>query len=484
MQDLIATRRDGATPAPSSPTTSAGGALAGLALATLLSSLGTSVANVGLPALADAFAAPFPHVQWVVLAYLLAITASIVVVGRLGDAAGRRRVLLAGIALFGVASLACGLAPSLGVLIAARAVQGVGAAVMMALAMAMVGETVPREKIGRAMGVLGTTSAVGTALGPSVGGLLIGGFGWRAMFLALVPLGVAALHLAYRFLPADRPRTPVDRPGFDPAGTVVLAITLTAYALAMTRGRGSLGPLDAALFLAAVAGAALFVRVEARVAAPLIRLATLRDPLLRASVATSALVSTVMMATLVVGPFYLARSLGLDAVLVGLVVSVGPVVVALAGVPAGRIVDRLGARRMGVAGLAGVTAGCTLLAALPVTLGIVGYVVPIVVVTAGYALFQTANNTAVMADVAPDQRGVISGLVSLSRNLGLVTGASAMGMVFGVASGAADVASASADAVATGMRATFAVAALLIAIALAIALASRAPASRRPASST
>src|SRR4051812_4325028 len=180
-------------------------ALAGLSLSMLLSSLGTSIANVGLPTLAQAFDASFQDVQWIVLAYLLAITTLIVSVGRLGDMAGRRPVLLAGIVLFTVASALCGVAPTLGLLIAARAVQGLGAAIMMALAMALVGETVPKAKTGSAMGLLGTMSAVGTALGPTLGGVLIAGFGWPAIFLVNVPVGLVALELARRSLPADRP---------------------------------------------------------------------------------------------------------------------------------------------------------------------------------------------------------------------------------------------------------------------------------------
>ncbi len=160
----------------------------------------------------------------------------------------------------------------------------------------------------------------------------------------------------------------------------------------------------------------------------------LRDPVLRASLAMSPLVSTVMMATLVVGPFYLSGALGLDAALVGIVMSVGPLVAALTGVPAGRLADRFGARRMTLVGLVGMAAGCFLLSMMPATLGIPGYIAPIVVITAGYALFQTANNTAVMTDVRPDQRGVISGMLNLARNLGLITGASVMGAVFALAS--------------------------------------------------
>ncbi|QAY94023.1 MFS transporter [Pseudomonas sp. ACM7] len=454
-------------------------ALASLSLSMLLSSLGTSIANVGLPTLAQVFNASFQHVQWIVLAYLLAITTLIVSVGRLGDITGRRRLLLAGIGLFTLASALCGFAPTLWLLIGARALQGIGAAIMMALTMAFVGETVTKAKTGSAMGLLGTMSAIGTAMGPSLGGLLIGGFGWQAIFLITVPLGLLTLVLAHRYLPADRQKLKTDRAGFDPLGTLLLALTLAAYALAMTLGRGSFGPFNIALLLAAGVGVGLFVFAEARVTSPLIRLAMFRDPVLSGSLAMSLLVATVMMATLVVGPFYLAHGLGLDAVLVGLVLSVGPFVAALTGVPAGRIADRFGAQRMTLVGLAAMATGCLTLSVLPKTFGIGGYLLPMVVITLGYALFQTANNTAVMADVQPDQRGVISGMLNLSRNLGLITGASALGAVFALASASVDIATARPEAVASGMRITFAVALVLIAVALAIALGSRALAVRR-----
>ena len=435
-------------------------ALAGLALAMLLSSLGTSVANVALPTLEETFGASFGAVQWVVLAYLLAVTTLVVGAGRLGDLVGRRRLLVAGIATFTAVSALCAAAPALWMLVAARAVQGIGAAAMMALTLAVVAETVPRGRTGAAMGLLGSTSAIGTALGPSLGGALIAGPGWRAIFLVNVPLGLLALHLAHRHLPTDRERPAADRVRVDVAGTALLAVALGAYALAMTAGGG--GPLAAGL-LVAVAAAALLALAERRAQAPLISAAMLRDGALRAGLATSAIVSTVMMATLVVGPFHLSRALGLGPAPVGLVMSAGPAVVAVSGVPAGRIADRLGARPVTLAGLAGMAAGTLLLALLPARFGVAGYLGPIVVVTLGYALFQTANNTAVMAGAPADLRGVTSGMLNLSRNIGLVTGASVMGTVFAVA----------------GMRATFAVATALIGAGIALAGVSPRP-GRRP----
>src|SRR5262249_51830704 len=149
--------------------------------------------------------------------------------------------LLAGLLLFTAASVLCGIAPGLWFLVAARAAQGLGAAILMALAMAFVGDIVPKDRMGSAMGLLGTMSAVGTALGPSVGGVLIAWRGWQALFLINAPLGLAVAYLAWRSLPADGARSEDAPLRFDGAGTLLLALTLAAYALAMTMGRGAFG---------------------------------------------------------------------------------------------------------------------------------------------------------------------------------------------------------------------------------------------------
>jgi len=449
------------------------GALACLSLSMLLSSLGTSIANVGLPTLAAAFSASFQQVQWVVLSYLLAITALIVSVGRLGDIIGRRRLLLIGIGVFTAASVLCAVSSGLGLLIAARALQGIGAAIMMALTLALVSGAVPKAKLGSAMGLLGTMSAIGTSLGPTLGGFLIAHSGWQAIFLLNVPLGVLAMGLALRFLPKDGPEKRADRAGFDVLGTLVLVLTLLAYALAMTLGRGSFAPLNLALLLVAVVGSGVFVFVECSAESPLVRLTMFRNVQLSAGFAMSLLVTTVVMATLVVGPFYLTGALALNAASVGLVMSTGPLVAALVGVPAGRWVDRLGAHRSGTFGLLAMLTGACLLPAVPTNFGSLGYIVPLALMTAGYALFQAANNTAVLSAITPQERGVVSGLLGLSRNLGLITGAGVMGAVFAFGTASHDVLQAPPEAIAQGMRFTFAVAAGLICIALAIGAVSK-----------
>lgn len=382
--------------------------LISLSLSMLLASLGTSIANVGLPSLARAFDASFHAVQWVVLAYLLAITAVIVSAGRLGDRLGRRRLLLAGLLLFTLACGLCGMAPTLGWLVAARILQGLGAAVMMAMALGMVGDTVSKARTGRAMGLLGTMSAVGTAMGPSVGGVLLSVWGWRAIFLVGMPLGLVAAALAYRCLPVDR-----------------------AYAPS-SAGSGFWSALKA--------------------------------PALRVGLIMSALVAAVIMATFVVGPFYLSRGLGLEPKWMGLAMAVGPCVAAFTGVPAGRLTDRLGSQRMTLAGLGVLACGAVLLSLVS---GLIAYLTSLVILTAGYSLFQAANNTAVMSDVEGSRRGTVSGLLNLSRNLGLTFGASALGAVFAWAS--PNVTQAFPQSVAYGLHATFSVALGLILLASVMA---------------
>lgn len=445
-------------------------ALASLALATLLSSLGTSVANVALPTLRMAFDASFQQVQWVVIGYLLGMTVFLVGVGRLGDMIGHRRLLLSGLIVFTTASALCGAAPTLWFLILARTFQGVGASIMTAVPLVLAAQSVHKAKIGSALGLIGTTSAIGTALGPSFGGLLTATLGWRAAFLFNVPLGVMAFLLSRRFLPSDRPTTET-RARFDSVGALLLAAALAAYALAMTLGRGQFGILNLILLLGAAMVTGLFALAESKTDKPLVRLSLFRDPVLRASLASSVIVATVLMATLVIGPFYLSQSLGLDAALVGPAMSVGPIVAALTGAPAGRLVDRIGAPRVTMTGLVGILLGALALVLLPSRLGLPAYLVSIAVITASYALFQTANNTGVMTDINPDQRGIMSGLLSLSRNLGLLTGASMMGAVFALASARASLAPP--EAAAIGMRATFAVAVVLLLAALAIVLGTR-----------
>jgi len=389
------------------------GVMAILSLSMLLQALGTSIANIALPSLAQAFSAPFYQVQWVVIAYLATMTVAVALVGRLGDRHGLRRMHLLGLGIFGLASLLCGLAPSLELLIGARALQGIGAAFLMTLSLALVRGTASAAGMGRAMGLLGTVSALGTALGPTLGGAVLSATGWQGIFLVQFPVTVLTLVLGALWLPGDAMEAGARRPdagGTWPAG-------------------------------------------------------------LPANLLVNLLVAAVMMTTLVVGPFYLRQGLGLSVLAVGLVMSVGPLISILCGIPSGQAVDTWGAQRVLATGLVMLATGTLLLAVLPGLLGGVGYGLAIAVLTPGYQLFQAANNTAVMADVPLERRGTISGTLSLSRNIGLILGASLMGAFFAWGVGTGEVDRASPAAIAGGMRQTFLLAAGLMLVALWVMLA-------------
>jgi predicted MFS family arabinose efflux permease len=255
-------------------------------------------------------------------------------------------------------------------------------------------------------------SAIGTTLGAPVGGAMIAWLGWRSVFLVNLPIGIAALALVLRTLPS--------------------------------RSAAS-GPIDSAR---AADGAA-----DERL--------SLGSAYLRRSLAMSAAISAVIMTTLVVGPFYLSRELQLEPARVGLVMAVGPMIAALAGVPSGRLVERIGAPRATTAGLIVIASGCFALSALPSSVGLAGYLAPIALVTSGYALFQTANVTGVMTRIPAAHRGAAAGWLSLSRYAGLSAGTWLMGAVYALAS------SVTGDA-AAGMRATFAVGVTLVGAALAL----------------
>ncbi|MCB2102770.1 MAG: MFS transporter [Rhodobacterales bacterium] len=393
--------------------------MAALVLSMLLASLGTSIANIALPALAEAFAAPIHQVQWVVIAYLTGLTVSVVGVGRLGDRYGLARLHKLGLVVFTGASVLCGLAPGLWSLVAARAVQGVGAAFLMTLTLALMRQTAGDARVGRAMGLLGTVSALGTALGPSLGGAVLAAAGWRGVFLVQVPLAVLALGLSAAFLPRDGARDGAGDGGPGPGWRAVL------------------------------------------------------DRAVLSHLAANGLVAAVMMTTLVVGPFFLGPGLGLAAAVVGLVMSVGPVVSIVTGVPSGRAVDAWGAGRILGLGLVLLAAGSFGLAVLSPLYGVAGYVAAIVVLTPGYQLFQAANNTAVMADVGADRRGVVSGLLGLSRNGGLIAGAWAMGAVFAFSAGTGDIGQATPADIAHGLRTTFLLAGGLMVAAMGLVFGRR-----------
>lgn len=381
---------------PSAPPLASARLTTALVLAMLLASLGTSIANIALPVLGTAFAAPFSAVQRVVVAYLAGLTVAAVYAGRLGDRFGLRPMLATGLLLFAAASLLCSLASQLSLLVLARLLQGIGAAFMMTLSMALMRQTSTAGRLGRSMGLMGSVSALGTALGPALGGLLLPLTGWRGLFWMPLPLAIVALLLL------------VALPGQPPAG---------------------------------------------RSASPGLR--QVLDRAMLNTLAVNLLVAAVMMTTLVVGPFYLSQGLRLADGQAGIVMAAGPLIGMCCGVPAGRLVDRFGHRYTQRLGLTLMACGTLLLAFTGAAGGVAGYLLAIMILTPGYQLCQVANNSAVLAEVPDNQRGTVSGLLNLSRNLGLIAGASLLGALFAWATGSGGLATAGAEPVVVGMRLTF-----------------------------
>ncbi|MCE9731040.1 MFS transporter [Pectobacterium sp. IFB5596] len=382
-----------------------------LALSILSASLGTSIANIALPTLTAIFSAPFAQVQAVVIAYLAAMAISVVIAGRLGDRYGLKPIFIAGLALFAIASLLCALAPQLWQLIVARTLQGIGAAFLMTLGMALLRQTAGEKHVGQAMGILGAVSALGTALGPSVGGWLLTTAGWRSLFWVQIPLVIIVLFLAFTLLPSTQVKTKAQLSGISPIRYMTLLPNLTI----------------------------------------------------------NAAVASAMMTTLIIGPYYLGLGLSLHETLVGVVMAVGPAIAIFCGIPSGRLVDIWGFRRALYVGLSLVIAGTFMLAILPNLLGVTGYILSMVVLTPGYQLFQAANNTATLADIPGNQRGTVSGLLNLSRNIGLIVGASIMGQIFALSTGTENFTHATPSSLASGLKFTFFIAGSMILAAIAFA---------------
>ena len=442
-----------------------------LTLCVMSAQLGTSAVNVALPDLALWSGRGFEQAQWAVVAYLLTMTTTSLVIGYIADVVGRKRVLRVSLLVFVVASVACAVAPHVWALTIARVVQGGGAAAMTALPLALVRDAVAPDRSGAAMGLLGTAAAVGTAGGPAIGGILLGTWDWTAIFWAMIPLPALAFmllswsHARAGALASSKPAEgrgptavrrrshrqggPKDGKRFDVAGSAVLTGAVMAYGVAFS---GSIFAAGWSLGLLVVVALllALLVSIERRAARPLLPHALIRTRSVGLGVVLNLVVGAVMMSTLVIGPFYLSGALGLKGGAIGLAMAAGPVTSICAGVAAGRLVDRGYPGRLMTVGLMTMAVALLVLATLPRVLGLPGYLAGTVLLAPGYQLFMAANNTRVMTRVPPERRGTTSGILGLSRSLGLVTGSSAITMLFAAVaqldrSGTVAVASASLD---------------------------------------
>jgi EmrB/QacA subfamily drug resistance transporter len=426
--------------------------------------LDASIVTLALPRLGRELHASVGAVEWVALTYLLVLVATVATVGRLADAVGRKLLYVYGFAVFTAGSLLCGLAPTLPVLIAARVVQAVGAAMLQANSVALITEAMPPGLLGRGIGVQGTAQALGLALGPAVGGVLLALGGWRLIFLVNLPAGAVGLVLGWFLLPRSRWRRPVGHS--DRLGAVLLALAAAGplLYLSLAGHAGYADPLLLAVLAGGLALAIAFVRRERRVAEPLIDLSIFRRRAVSSGLSSGLVSYLVLFGTLVAVPYYLSAK-HVDAALVGIQLAVLPVAIGIAAPVAGRLLNRVGARPLTGGGLLLTGAGLLEIALRHDTTGLL---IGLALAGLGLGAFTPANNATIMSAAPQGHTGVVSGVLNMTRGFGTALGVALASALYIAGSGATG-AGAPPESAASGL--TVALAALgSIALATAVAL--------------
>lgn len=407
-------------PFRSVPGKSAKGALYLLCAVQLMILLDTSIVHIALPSIQEDVGAPVRDLQWVVSAYALTFGGFLLLGGRMGDLFGRRRMLLIGTLLFTAASTAAGLATGAGVLIAARAAQGLGAAMIAPSVLALLTAVFPEgEQRNRALGVLGAVSAGGFVAGLILGGLLTASVGWRWIFLINLPVGIAAIFLTPKMLQeSGRLRQPLDIPG---AVTVTAGLALLVYACSLA---GNSGLAGAATRMIALALAVLlaFLIIESRVEYPLIPLRTFRNRTLSGALAAAGVFGSTMGPALFLLTLYLQQGLGLDPLTAGLAFLPQEFVVVAVSPLVGKIISRFGAKTVLAGGMLGFGAGALSLTAISSEGGYWQVLPGLLLIGSGAACVLVAGAVAAVQDASPQERGLASGLWNTAPQLGSAVG--------------------------------------------------------------
>jgi EmrB/QacA subfamily drug resistance transporter len=446
-----------------------------VAASTLLATIDGSIVNVAFPTLVDELGTSFNVIQWVALAYLLTIATLTMSMGRLGDVAGKKRLFVAGIAIFTIGSALCGLAPDVSWLIGFRVLQAIGSVLILALGAAILVEAFPPGERGKALGWIGTTVSLGIVSGPVIGGILISAFDWRAIFFVNIPVGIAAVYLALRHVP-NRP--PIRGQRFDIGGAVLMSLALFSLSLALTLGQdlGFGSTIAVTGFMVSALVAAAFVFVELRIDSPMLELRLFRNPMLSVSVATGFLLFSCVSATFFLLPFYLEGVLGFDVGQVGLLLGVAPLMMGLVSPISGTLSDRFGVRRLTLLGLVLISAVYVGFTTFDTDTSALHYLVLAVPLGIGFGVFNAPNNSAIMGSVPPEYMGIGGGLLTITRLLGQITGIAVLGSIWAT-SVAADsngslppegASAASPAAQVAGLHTTFLVAAVTLAVSVVI----------------
>jgi EmrB/QacA subfamily drug resistance transporter len=395
-------------------------AIGTVCLGAFMGQLDASIVTLTYPALRTEFHTTFAAVEWVSLSYLLTLVAGLIPVGRLSDARGRKLFYLYGFAVFTVASAACGLAPSLVTLVAFRVVQAIGAAMLQANSVALVRISAPHDRTRSALGVQAAAQALGLALGPTLGGVLVSTVGWRWVFDINIPVGVIAIVAGYYLLPRTRERTPVA--AFDWAGLVLLAVATTSGLLGISAASGLHMPTAVIIGLVALSVLAGwgFVQRQRRAASPLVDLSVLRTRAIGAGLLAALSGYLVLFGPLVLIPVVLTRT-GYSTSSTGLVLTALPAGFALAALLDNRVVPpNWTDHRRGVVGSVICVLALGVAIVLPLTT--LTLVPELAVLGVGLGVFTPANNTTVMTAIPARVAGIGGGLVNMTRSLGTALG--------------------------------------------------------------
>lgn len=439
-----------------------------LSLATLIASLAISSVNIILPELVSSLNTIFSHVQWVIIAYMLSLTSALVVAGRLSDIFGRKRLFLMGLVIFSTSAGLGGFIQNLWLLVGMRVFQGIGGAILIAVTMAIVSDVFPKNRIASIMGLIGSMSAIGTGLGPVFSGLIVDSFNWQIIFLINIPVGILIYVLAKKHLPCDsqvKSKSPIS---VDYKGIFLLFSAILAYTLSIKLTGNGFDITNFVLCLFSVLFLLAFISVERNSLYPLITLSIFEDRGLTLSLINNFVVSIVVMSSLVIGPFYLTIVFDFNTTQAGIAMAASPITVAITSFFIGRIAKLFDLRKIILIGLFILTLAAVCMTLLKVTYGLMGYLFCLITMGVGYATFLSTNNTLTMINTLPQTRGSISGILNLSRNLGLLTGASVMSTIFASVSDITDIATANTYKVEAGLHAVYQLAIVFLIAAITV----------------
>ena len=402
--------------------------LTAVSLGSLMATLDGSIVNIALPAIQTDFGIDLTTIEWVVVAYLLVVGSLLLPFGRLGEVLTFKRVYVSGFAIFTIASVFCGAAPNIEALVAFRAVQAVGAAMLMAMGPAITARTFPASERGRALGLNGISVAIGLSLGPALGGLLTQAATWRAIFLINAPIGILAIIWAYRVIPAE---TPGKGQSFDVRGAALSAFALFSLLLALSDGQqwGWTSPAIVGLLAAFVVLGAGFLVTERRAAHPMIDLGLFRSRPFSAGLASVVVAFAGLFTATFLLPFFLEQGSGFSPIEAGLLLTPVPITMALVAPFSGVISDRIGPRIPASLGMVFMVAGLLSLTELPVKFELPDLVWRLVLLGIGQGLFMSPNSSAVIGSVPRHRVGTASGTLAQMRVNGQAVGIALSGAI-------------------------------------------------------